>query len=270
MSGTNSQNTYVFDYSWQKERDRLRAIEALLDSSTQRLLAGRGVGPGWNCLEAGCGAGGVATWLAQQVGSSGHVLAIDLDTRFVDSTGLDNLEVRQQDLLGDELEQGAFDLAHARAVIEHIPDHEAALRRMIQALKPGGWLVIEDVDFGGPMAAAASRYFHPPRFAEAAERVLRAVEIVFAAAGAEASFGPRLPGLLQDAGLRNVGGEVRAPVVPGGSEAWVRGTVEQLSERLMETGLISDEDVQIFLSDAADPSSFYVPPFMTAAWGQRV
>jgi SAM-dependent methyltransferase len=269
MSGTTSQSTYVFDPSWQKERDRLRAIESMLDSSTTQLLADRGVGPGWTCLEAGCGAGGVATWLAKQVGDSGHVLAIDLDTRFVDPAALDNLEVRQQSLLSDELERDAFDLAHARAVIEHIPEHEAALAQMVRALKPGGWLVVEDVDFGGPMAAAASRYYHPPSFAEVAERVLRAVEIVFAAAGADASFGPRLPGLLRKAGLSDVGAAVRAPVVWGDSEQWVPGTVDQLSGRLIETGLLSEEDVQTFLSLAADPESYYVPPFLTAAWGRR-
>lgn len=269
MSGTISHSTYVFDPSWQRERDRLRAIEALLDSSTRRILADRGVGPGWSCLEAGCGAGGVATWLAEQVGHSGHVLAIDLDTRFVDPSGFQNLEVRRQNLVTDELERDAFDLAHARAVIEHIPEREVALKRMIGALRPGGWLVIEDVDFGGAMTAALSRYFHPPRYGELAEQVLRAVEIVFAAAGADASYGPRLPGVFQAAGLTNVRGEVRAPIVPGGSEEWVRDTVAQLSGRIVETGLVSEEDVNAFLSIAADPGSFYVPPFVTAAWGQR-
>jgi 2-polyprenyl-3-methyl-5-hydroxy-6-metoxy-1,4-benzoquinol methylase len=166
-SGTTSQNTHVFDHSWQRERDRLRGIESLPDSSTRRIPADRGVRPGWSCLEVGRGAGGVAIWLAEQVGSSGHVPAIDLDTRFVDA-GPDNLEVRQPDLVTDELERGAFDLVHARAVLEHIPQREIALERMIAALKPGGWLVIEDVDFGGAMTAAASRYFHPARLAELA------------------------------------------------------------------------------------------------------
>jgi SAM-dependent methyltransferase len=269
MSGTTSPNTYVFDPSWQKEHDRLRAIESLLDSSTQRLLADRGVGPGWRCLEAGCGAGGVAVWLADQVGDGGHVLAIDLDTRFVDPAGRGNLEVRQQNLVIDELEPDSFDLAHARAVLEHIPEREVALARIIASLKPGGWILIEDVDFGGPMAAAVSRYYHPPRFAEVTERILRAVDIVFAAAGADASFGPRLPALLHGAGLKNVGGDVRAPIVPGSSEMWVRATVEQLSGRLIETGLVGEEDIQVFLSMSADPDSYYVPPFLTAAWGQR-
>lgn len=269
MTDVTSPSTYVFDHSWQRERDRMLAIESLLDPSTRRILADRGVRPGWHCLEVGCGAGGVATWLAEQVGRRGRVVAIDLDTRYVDASGHGNLELRRQNVVGGELEQDAFHLAHARAVIEHIPQRGNALERMIASLRPGGWLVIEDVDFGGPMGAGAARYVYPPAYEDVFARIFHAVQIVFEAAGAEASLGPRLPGMLHEAGLVDVGGEMRAPVVQGGSEQWVRGTAEQLSPRLVETGLVSDEEIQAFLAMAADPASHYVPPFMVAAWGRK-
>jgi hypothetical protein len=53
-------NTYVFDQAWQKERDRLTAIESLFDPASRRLLAGLGVATGWQCLEVGRGAGSLA------------------------------------------------------------------------------------------------------------------------------------------------------------------------------------------------------------------
>jgi hypothetical protein len=34
------------------------------------------------------------------------------------------------------------------------PEHAEALNRMISAVRLGGWLLVEDVDFGGVMAAA--------------------------------------------------------------------------------------------------------------------
>src|SRR5206468_403259 len=80
-------STYVFDHSWQRERDRLRAIESLFDPASIRYLEELGVSGGWHCLEVGCGAGGLALWLADRVGPSGRVVAIDLDTRFVESRG---------------------------------------------------------------------------------------------------------------------------------------------------------------------------------------
>src|SRR5688572_3744488 len=102
--------TYVFDPAWHKERDRLGALESLFDASSRRLLADLGIGEGWRCLEVGCGAGGVARWLAERVGGTGRVLATDLDTRFIDGHGLANLDVLQHNIVSDPLEEAAFDL----------------------------------------------------------------------------------------------------------------------------------------------------------------
>ncbi len=138
---------YVFDQTWQKELTRLRSLEALYDGASQRHMSARGVGPGWRCLEVGCGAGSLALWLADRVGPRGSVLATDLDPRFLDEHGRGNLTVIRHDLTRDELEPATFDLIHARAVLTHLREPDAALARLMAALRPGGWLVIEDVDF---------------------------------------------------------------------------------------------------------------------------
>jgi SAM-dependent methyltransferase len=262
-------STYVFDAGWQKERDRLRSLESMFDPATTRHLAELGVTDGWRCLEVGCGAGGVALWLARRVGPSGAVLATDLDPRFVESDGQQNLDVREHDILTDPLEDGWFDLAHARAVVEHLPDKKRGLERLAAAVRPGGWLLIEDVHFGGPMAEALAEYAYPPRLAATAARVFGAVAALFAAAGADASFGPRLPGLLKEVGLEEVRAESRAVIVPGPTELWARGTIEQLSKRMMEAGLVAREEVERFLAETADEASHFAPPFMTTAWGRR-
>ena len=264
-----STSTYVFDPEWTMERDRLRALESLFDGASTRHLAGLGVTEGWRCLEVGCGAGGIARWLARRVGSGGRVVATDLDVRFVEGHDLANLEVRRHDIMSDALEEGAFDLAHARAVIMHIPDHQAALERMVAAVRPGGWVVIEDVDFGGPMAATLAHYSFPAEHAPLVERVYRAAEAVLEAAGADASFGTRVLAGLQAAGLEQVGSEVHTSVVAGGTESWVPGSIQQLAARMAGTGLISADEVARFLVLAADASSRYAPPFLVTAWGRR-
>lgn len=262
--------TYVFSPEWTMERDRLLALEALFDDESARHLAGVGVGEGWRCLEVGCGAGGIACWLAERVGPTGRVVATDLDTRFVEGHGLDNLEVRRHDILSDPLERGAFDLAHARAVVEHIPDHRGALRRVVTALKPGGWAVIEDTHFGGPMAAALACYADPAEHRALFEHLYGAVGRLFDAAGADGSFGPRLVGELKAVGMERVGGVVHAPLVSGGTENWVRGTLEQLGPRLVGARLVTSDDVARGLATmAGDGSTHYAPPFMVTAWGRR-
>jgi hypothetical protein len=54
-------SNYVFDDAWLQERSRLGRLEAALDPGTIRHLTSLGVGPGWNCLEAGAGAGSIAS-----------------------------------------------------------------------------------------------------------------------------------------------------------------------------------------------------------------
>jgi len=262
-------STYVFDPNWTMERDRLRALESLFDDASLRHLTRLGVTEGWRCLEVGCGAGGIARRLAGQVGASGRVVATDLDTRFAAGHGLGNLEVRRHDLTTDPLEEGAFDLAHARAVIMHIPDHQGALERLVAAVRPGGWVVVEDVVFGGPTAAVLAGYSFTAEHAALVERVYRAAETVFAAVGADANFGTRLPAGLRAAGLERVGGEVHTPLVAGGTESWVPGSLQQLAARMEGTGLVGAEEVARFLALTADGSSHYTPPFMVTAWGQR-
>ena len=46
----------------------------------------------------------------------------------------------------DEPPGETFDLVHARLVLARIADRDEALRRMVQALRPGGWLVVEEID----------------------------------------------------------------------------------------------------------------------------
>jgi SAM-dependent methyltransferase len=262
-------SAYVFDPNWTMERDRLLALESLFDEVSMRHLVGLGASEGWRCLEVGCGAGGIARRLAECVGRSGRVVAIDLDIRFVDGHRQDNLEVRQQDLMTGPPEEAVYDLVHARAVIEHIPDHQRALERVVAVTRPGGWVVIEDLDFGGPTAAALARYVHPAEQAELFQRIYQAVETVFAAAAADASFGTRLVGGLKAAGLENVGGAVHTSLVAGGIENWARGSVEHLKGRLAGTGLVSADEVERFLTVAANASTHYAPPFMVTAWGRH-
>ena len=53
------------------------------------------------------------------------------------------------------------------------------------------------------------------------------------------------------------------------SEYWARGSIEQLADRLLATGLVTAADVQRYLTLAADPAFLYPTPILVSAWGQR-
>src|SRR5437588_3227679 len=94
LRGRSEMTEYMFDPAWEQERARIGAGEELFDPATTHILESIGVDEGWKCLEIGAGGGTIASWLCERVGSSGHVVAIDLDIRFIEHLDHPNLEVR--------------------------------------------------------------------------------------------------------------------------------------------------------------------------------
>ncbi|MGH8922388.1 MAG: SAM-dependent methyltransferase, partial [Actinomycetes bacterium] len=89
---------YSLDNGWEHARHRLELLEQIYDAGTIRRLDSLGVGAGWRCLEVGAGGGSITRWLCDRVGPGGRVLAIDLDTRFVEQLDDENLDVCCMDL----------------------------------------------------------------------------------------------------------------------------------------------------------------------------
>ena len=73
-------------------------------------------------------------------------MAADIDPRFLGDLDGPNIEIRRLDIVRDELENAAYDLAHCRFLLMHMADPEAVLRRMMSALRPGGWVLAEEPD----------------------------------------------------------------------------------------------------------------------------
>jgi SAM-dependent methyltransferase len=73
-------------------------------------------------------------------------VAVDLDVSLVD-VRRPNLELRRGDIVAGPVEQGAFNLVAARAVLHHVSDPEAAMANMIANLRPGGALLLIEPDF---------------------------------------------------------------------------------------------------------------------------
>jgi SAM-dependent methyltransferase len=85
---------------------------------------------------------------AERVGDSGHVTATDLQVDFLEADALSNVHVLRHDVRTDTFPEQSFDLVHTRAVLMHIPDDSDLLPRMVSWLRPGGWLLLEEPDFG--------------------------------------------------------------------------------------------------------------------------
>lgn len=243
------------------DRARLRAAEELLDEGTIRVLDRLGVRSGWRCLEVGAGGGSIASWLAAR---QADVVATDVDTRALEGLDGPHLEVRQHDVVREPLEAEAYDLVHARLVLEHLPEREMVLGKLVGALRPGGWLVVEDVDYVSaiPVSELGAR-----EHAHTQQVRLDA----FAGTGIDPYYGRRLPECLRGAGLHEVGNEARAWVMLGRSPGarWFQLSLAHLRPRLVRADLLTDAEVDRMLELFDDPNWAALSPLIVAAWGQR-
>jgi SAM-dependent methyltransferase len=260
-----SDTRYVFDNAHGETRERFPALSDLYDDETIRCLRAIGVAPGWQCLEVAAGGGSIAQWLAGQVGTSGRVLATDLDTRFLESLDDSAIEVRAHDIVRDPLPDSAFDLVHARLILVHLPERELALAKMVGALKPGGWLVCEEFD---SLSMAADSAFHPDEYAPKAQAALQRV---MASRGANTRYGRNLAARMRALGLVDVRADGRMAMWQGGSAGarLFRANFEQLREDLLRIGLLTQAELDDDLARLEDPRTLFSSPVMWTVCGRK-
>jgi SAM-dependent methyltransferase len=229
------------------------------------------VGPGWSCLELGGGGGSITAWLCKRVGRTGRVVATDLDTRFLDAIDEPRLEVRRHNVVEAELPEASFDLIHARLLFEHLPPRTQVLARLVASLKPGGWMLIEDLDWRGILGSPPQVINYPVEDTPRSRRVWRGIVGVMCNAGYNQKFGAELLPLFIGFGLEDVSAEARTHIVQGGSpgSAAVRWTMEQLRDRLVEAKVANQRDIDREIAGSYDPERRRLGPTMIAAWGRR-
>lgn len=260
------------DNAWSGEKQRLAAAEEIFDPATLRHLDSIGIAPGMRCLEIGGGAGSVARFMAERVGPTGWVLVTDLDIRLLEGCAGPNAEVRVHDICSDPLETG-FDVIHARLVLEHLPERLAVLDKLVTALRPGGRLLVEDLDFTPIRHLPSTRQFGvPARFLRFFRQAVRATEVLAAASGADFfEFARNLPTHLVNAGLDDVGAEVCTRLIPGGSpmSEFITLSWREAGPALVSTGLVSQRDLDWAISTSQEPGSMIMGYPVVSAWGRR-
>jgi len=252
---------YTLPHTLHGERDRLGILAEALDPAHRRHLEALGLQPGWQCMEVACGLGTMSEWLAVRVAPGGRVLATDIDIKYLAEVRLPNLEVRRLNILEDPLEENAYDLVTARAVLHHLPDRPKAIQRMISALKPGGVFLSLEPDM---LPATVAEPESMKKFWQGWLNWSFTV-------GIDYFIGRKLPALLVSEGLTDIGAQGYAEYFNGGS-VWAKmwlGTIEELEQRLLESGIVSGELLQEFYQRYNDPSYWTTVINFTAAWGRK-
>jgi SAM-dependent methyltransferase len=172
-------------------------------------------------------------------------------------------EVLQHDVAAERAPAAGFDLVHARLVVMHLADRGAALAAMTGALRPGGWLLLEDADLSlQPLAC--------PDEAGPAEQLANKIRRASVGLrGDNLAFGRTLPRLLRGAGLAEVGADAYLPIAGPDSARLEQTMIERQRDRLLAAGLLTAAEIDRHLADVAagrlDLTTFTV----VSAWGRK-
>jgi ubiquinone/menaquinone biosynthesis C-methylase UbiE len=117
-----------------------------LDADHRRLAAL--LAPGMSVLDVGCGSGAITRGIAEAVGAGGRVVGIDVSEELLERAltthgGPPSLEFEVADVTRHGY-RDEFDVVNAARVLQWLADPRAALRAMVAAAKPGGWIIVLD------------------------------------------------------------------------------------------------------------------------------
>jgi SAM-dependent methyltransferase len=194
-----STTEYIFGHS-DFEIERLEIQAAAIANITRRLIAESNIKRGMRVLDIGCGAGDVSMLLAEAVGPSGHVLAIDREARAVETArsraevaGYCNIEavVATDDNIPTAR---PFDAALGRYVLHHQGDPVAMIRKAASAVRPGGVVAFHEV------VAYEKGLYSLPSVA-LYDQVVSAMTATFVATVPSPDVGARLVACFAEAGL---------------------------------------------------------------------
>ncbi|MFJ8149477.1 methyltransferase domain-containing protein [Streptomyces sp. NPDC096094] len=254
-----------------QERERLLFQGRLLEDDTLALLDRVPLGPGDRALDVGCGPLGIMDALSARVGEHGRVVGLDAEPRMtemarrtIDERGLRNVSLLSADAAETGLPRSSFDLVHTRLVLMNVPHPDDVLDEMIAVTKPGGTVAVQDVDW-------LTRVCEPPH--PSWDRLVTVIAQLWARNGMDVMLGRRLPGILRQHGLLDVG--VRASThVFQHTDPYRTLLVDRARlcrSALVEHGLITDAElddhIEALSQHLADPGTLVVHATLFQAWG---
>jgi ubiquinone/menaquinone biosynthesis C-methylase UbiE len=274
MTTTDATGTaYVLERTPQ-EYERLRAQSRMWNGAASRAFEEVGLGAGQRCLDAGCGPGETMRLMADRVGSGGEVVGVDVDAPLLATTrtalhgeGYGQCDVAVHDVIRDEpFPRAPFDLVYARFLLLHLPQRVAVLRRLWNAVAPGGALLVQDYDLRGV------RVVPPLESVDAVHGLLMAA---MTAAGVDVSVGTRLPQLFAEADLGEPGGtDVAGLLQPAASAAaYLEATFRSVLPAALAHGLTTEGEAKAVLDrlrrDVAGSRGTVVLPLLVTAWKRK-
>lgn len=226
---------------------------------------------GWTCADLGSGSGDITAEIARRAGRTGSVTGFDMDTTKLElaqamcvEQGLDTVSFEAADLRSWTA-TADYDLVYCGLVLQHLSDPADLVRRMWAAVRPGGFLAIEDADFDG-------LFCHPP--CQAFDFYAEKYRAVLRSNGGDPQMGRKVYRLLLDAGIPapQVKLVQRGEITELGKSMapWTLATTaEAIVENELATAADIDEALTQLRAFVADPTTIVGDPRLFQVWAQR-
>jgi SAM-dependent methyltransferase len=252
------------------ERARLLAQCEIHRAEAEHLVDRIGVAPGWRTIDIGCGPLGVLDILAGRVGPHGCVTGVDREPRFVEMAArslrerdLESVPVVTADAATTGLPDGSFDLVHERLVLNNVAHPSDIVAEMSRLTRPGGYVAVQDMDWISWTCQPAHTAWDRLHTATAASWVC------------DVFLGRRLPELLRDAGLVDVGVDAHVRVWRAGDpyQKLLLRFAEIHRERILALATVTETELDSWVReldahlDHPDTVTLYATFFQ--AWGPQ-
>jgi SAM-dependent methyltransferase len=234
-----------------------------------------GVTLGSRVLDLGAGPGYAATDLAEIVGPRGSVMAVERSSNFVRALQercrkqeLEQVQIRELDLMTDDLPEGPYDFSWCRWVASFVTDPGLLVQKLGRVMRPGARAIFHEY-------AHYLTWRLIPRL-PSQERFAQEVKASWAATGGKADIGLDLPGYLLQNGFQIRSAIPRIYCVGPADYMW-QWPVSFVGiglARLQELGRIDAEFAEKVKLDLAaatsNPDALLITPFVLEIVAEKV
>jgi SAM-dependent methyltransferase len=234
-----------------------------------------GITVGKHVLDVGAGPGYATVDLAEIVGPTGQVVALERSNNFVRAMketcrtrSLTNVKVHELDLMADELPKGDYDLSWCRWVVSFVNDPALLVRKLGGVMPNGGMSIFHEYGH-----YETWRFFPPlPNQEKFREHVIA----TWRESGGEPDGAARLPALLSENGftIRSAKPHIFCVRPADYMWQWPAQFIEVYLPRLQAMGRIDQEfadKVRADLAGAAkNPNTIMVTPLVLEIVAEKV
>lgn len=242
MRGNMNQERYALDVGL-SDLHRMTLLGNIYKHYNTQCIQHCGLNKGMHVADIGCGPGNMSLWLAEKVGTSGSVTAIDNSDEQLSilkdqlfQQNITHVIPKKVDIyeLSHQLTQ-KFDLVYCRFLMVHLQDPLAAIKQLQKILKPQGCLIIAELDNRTWYSYPSSAHFQKEVNLLCETGKLRGVDL---------EIGKKLYTLFRQCHFNNIKVDIAQPVLENENREYVIAKVKAWGKKYLEHHLVSQNELE--------------------------